>query len=599
MANGRVKLKKIVIDSHGSLIGFIVEAPASFFGNIGTNIIEYPKTLADLRAMKFCNRQVDMSNNRITELGSFKVNSLPCMVYDSNSNTLNDVSSDITLVRRYTSGSKVVGYGVRYEGFPGKPEIAQRTEVITQLAKWMRPTNFMVRHNYDTGKMYLNGKGCTLSSLPEQVVGDRTKRRGTDKPVKARNQGQVIKKGIDPDAENKFDILDIYQTVANLGGQIIHFPNEKYEPLSDTGVKQEEGFHNSNLGELASPYLDFNSQKLKVNAQFKKLGYVQVDLGRGPAPVNTYIHRTKSIFVAGKAYIKHFGVVVDKSKEASLMNALGNSLAIKQYDLGSLTSAVARFGNVQNPVCFSVDASNLSLISPEKSKTSILKAEEIAGLCKLRFEAKLVRKFYKDVQKDAKALLGVKTIAEVQHKEIYSEFRMYSDEVLNALRDAGFDIYSGGYSKPASDDASKEGSKTSKSKSADEINISYYMKEYDDSKITAADLKKAVNNEKKIRVSERILDALRKINTVPDPKERYIFAERKIKAADKQLGEIEKKLWMHNATMFKEGGKQFVHTHDFKEWEPIATRSKLFETYGSKKVNGLVLKLSGLRMKNA
>lgn len=599
MANGRVRLKKIVIDSRGSLIGFLVEAPASFFGNIGTDVIEYPKTLADLRAMRFCNRQVDMSNSRITELGSFKLNSLPCMVYDSGSNTLNDINSEITLVRRYTSGSKVVGYGVRYEGFPGKPEIAQRTEIITQIAKWMRPTNFMIRHHYDTGKMYLNGKGCTLSDLPEQVVGERKTHKGTNKPVAARNQGQPIKKDVDPDAENTFDILDIYKTVADLGGQVIHFPNEKYEPVSDSGTKQEEGFNNSNLGELASPYLDFNSQKLKVNAQFKKLGYVQVDLGRGPAPVNTYIYRTKSIFVAGKAYIKRFGIVVSKDKEASLINALGNSLAVKQYDLGSLTSAVARFGNVQNPVCFSVDASNLSLISTKKSKESLLTAKEIAELCKLRFEAKLVRKYCKDVQKDVKSLLGVKAIAEVQHKEVYSEFRMYSDEVLDALRDAGFDIYSGGYSKPVSTTPDKEGSKTSKSKSSDEISISYYMKEYDDSKITAADLKKAVKNEKKIQVSERILDVLRKVTNVPDPRDRYTYAERKIKAADKQLAEIERKLWVHNATMFRAGGKQFVHTHDFNDWEPIATRSKLFETYTSKVVDGLVLKLSGLRMKNA
>lgn len=596
MATPKVTLKKVVIDTNGTLIGFLVEAPESFFGNIGVNIIEYPKTLADLKAMRFCNKQIDMSNGKITELGNFKLNSLPCMVY--NEGKLLDINSSISLTKRYTSGSKVIGYGVRFEGFPGKPEIAQRTDMITQLAKWMRPTNFMIRHNYDTGKMYLNGKGCSLSDLPEVSVGEKKTRKGTNKPVTARNQGQPIQKAVDPNLENVFDILDIYNIIAELKGQVIHFPNEKYEAVSESGVKTEEGFQSSNIGELASPYLEFNSQKLKVNAQFKKLGYVTVNIsGRGAAPINTYIHRTKSIFVAGEAYIKRFGVVVSKDKETELMNRLGQSLAITPYDLGSLASAVSRFGSVPNPVCFSIDASRLNLISKAKAKNSLLSAEKIASLCKKRYELKLIRKYCNAMQSEIKKELGGKVVSEkVQHREIYSEFRLYSDDILEALKEVGFDIYSGAYSKTSALTQASSGKSTSGKDNG--IGIAYAMKEYDDSKKTAAILKKAVKNKDTSVISENILNILLSGESISSPFDRFTWAEKTSQSADKQLDDIERIFWMHNATMFKAGGKEFVHTHDASDWVPIQTKATTYEAYNSKKVDGLILKLSGLRIKS-
>lgn len=594
MGTPKVTLKKVVIDTRGTLIGFIVEAPESFFGNIGANVIEYPKTLVDLRAMRFCNKQIDMSKGKIVELGNFKMNSLPCMVYADSK--LIDINSDISLTKRYTSGSKVIGYSVRFEGFPGKPEVAQRTDVITQMAKWMKPTNFMIRHNYDTGKMYLNGKGCSLSDLPEVPIGEKKTRKGSDKPVTARNQGQPIQKSVDPNVENVFDILDIYNIVAELKGQVIHFPNEKYEPVSDSGVKTEEGFQNSNVGELASPYLDFNSQKLKVNAQFKKLGYVMVNIGnRGAAPINTYIHRTKSIFVAGEAYIKRFGIVVSKDKEAELINRIGQSLAVTPYDLGSLASAVSRFGSVPNPVCFSVDASSLSLISKAKAKNSLLSAEKIASLCKKRYELRIIRKYCNAMQSEIKKELGGKVVSEkIQHREIYSEFRLYSDEILDALKDAGFDIYSGAYSKTAAPTTSENKSKKEKDSG---IGIAYAMKEYDDSKKTAAIIKKAVKNKDTSVISENILNVLLGGESISSPFDRFTWAENTSNSADKQLADIERIFWMHNATMFKLGGKKLVHTHDAEDWVPMQTKATTYEAYSSKKVDGLVLKLSGLRVK--
>lgn len=594
MAMPKVTLKKLVIDTRGSLIGFIVEAPASFFGNIGDSIIEYPKTLADLLAMRFCNKQIDMSNQRINELGRFRLNSLPCAVYTEGK--LVDIDSNITLVSRYTSGSKVIGYGVRIDGFPGKPEIAQRTEMIAQMAKWLRPTNFMIKRNYNTNKMYLNGKGCSLSDLPEIPIGNKKVKKGSDKAVKARGQGQPLQKSVEPNIENVFDILDIYNIVAGLKGQVVHFPNEKYEPVSDSGTKVAEGFQSSYIGELASPYLEFNSQKLKVNAQFKKLGYVMVNLNnRGEAPINTYTHRTKSIFVAGEAYIKRFGIVVSKENADELINRLGQSLAVKPYELGSLASAVSRFGSVPNPVCFSVDASNLSLISKEKAKNSLLTSEKIASLCKKRYELKLIRKYCNAMQNEIKKELGGNVVAEnIQHREVYSEFRLYSDEILDSLKELGFDIYSGAYLKMVESSGSSSKDKTN----GTEICIAYLMKEYDDSKKTAAILKKAVKNKDTSVASENILNILSAGEAISSPYDRFAWAEKTAKSADKQLSEIERIFWMHNATMFKLGGKKLVHTHDANDWVPMKTKATTYEAYKSSKVDGLILKLSGLRIKN-
>jgi len=596
MAIPKVTLKKVVIDMRGALIGFVVEAPASFFGAIGDEIIDYTKTLADLKAMQFCNKQVDMRSGRITELGNFKLNSLPCMVYTDGK--LIDIDSSISLTGRFTSGSKVIGYKVRFEGFPGKPEANKRTEEITQLAKWMKPTNFMLRHNYESGKLYLNGKGCSLSDLPETVIGEKKTRKGTDTPVRARNQGQPIQGGVDPSIENTFDILDIYNIIGELNGQVIHFPTEKYEAVSESGTKTEEGFQSSNIGELASPYLDFNSQKLKVNAQFKKLGYVMVNINnRGAAPINTYIHRTKSIFVAGEAHIKRFGVVVSQEKQNELMNRLGKSLAITPYNLGSLASAVSRFGSVPNPVCFSIDASSLSLISKEKAKNSLLTAEEIANLCKKRYEAKIIRKYCNAMMSDIKKELGGKVVSEkVQSKEIYSEFRLYSEDILDALREVGFDIYSGAYSRTS--EASNTSDKTSKDKDTG-VSIAYFMKEYDDSKKTAAILKKAVKSKDTSVLSENILDLLVGGESISSPFARFTWAEKTARKADRQLASIERQLWMHNATMFKMGSKNLVHTHDAADWIPMPTKATTYEAYQSKKVDGLVLKLSGVRVKNS
>lgn len=596
MATPKVTLKKVVIDTRGSLIGFVVEAPASFFGIIGDANLEYTKTLADLKAMQFCNKQVDMRNNRIRELGNFKLNSLPCLVYADGK--LIDIDSSVTLTSRFVSGSKVIGYNVRFEGFPGKPEVAKRTEEITQLAKWMKPTNFMLKTNYDTNKMYLNGKGCSLSDLPEVNIGEKKTRKGTNTPVKARSQGQPIKAGIDPNVENSFDILDIYNIVAELGGQVVHFPTEKYEAVSESGTKTEEGFQNSNLGELASPYLDFNSQKLKVNAQFKKLGFVLVNVsGRGPAPINTYIHRTKSIFVSGEAHIKKFGIVVSHEKQEELMRRIGQSLAVTPYKLGSLATAVSRFGSVPNPVCFSVDASSLSLISSEKAKNSLMSANKIATLCKMRYEYKIIRKYCNAMMNDIKKELGGKTsIDKAQNKEIYSEFRFFSEDVLEVLKEAGFDIYSGAYSKTTETSTSE--SKGTKDKEVG-VGIAYMMKDYDDSKKTAAIIKKAVQNRDTSVISEPILNVLVVGDSISSPYDRYTWAEKTARDADRQLDEIERLFWMHNATMFRAGNRKLVHTHDAADWVPMPTKATTYEAYQSKKVEGLVLKLSGLRIKHS
>lgn len=597
MAMPKVALKKVVIDTRGMLIGFMVEAPANFFGNIGNDVIEYPKTLADLKAMKFCNKQIDMSTGKITELGNFKINNLPSMVYADNQ--LIDVDNCITLTRRYTSGSKVIGYGVRFEGFPGKPEIAQRSEMIAQMSKWLRPTNFMIRHNYSTGKMYLNGKDCSLSDLPEVPIGEKKTRKGTNKPVTARNQGQPIQKSVNPNVENTFDILDIYSIVEQLNGQIVHFPNSAYTPHSDSSTKTEEGFKNSKLGELASPRLEFNSTSLNVNAKFRKLGYVMVDLnGRGQAPINTFVYRTKSIFVGGEAYIKKFGIVVSKEKETELMNTIGQSLALTPYDLGSVQSAVERFGNVSNPVCFSVDASSLSLISKAKAENSLLTEDQIVTLCKKRYEAKLIRKYCTAVQNEAKKELGTKIVSEqLQKREIYSEFRLYSDEILEKLKEIGFDVYSGAYSSIGVSDSQDASSKTKSSRTTDEVFIDYMLKDYDDTKTKAADIRKAIRTKDTKIINENMINLLSNGETLSSPFDRYSWAEKLIDKANKQINEVNKAFWMHNATMFKSGDKKLVHTHDSKNWVPAQTRAKKYEVYSSTKIDGLILKLSGLRVK--
>lgn len=598
----KYKITKSIIDTNKNIVGFVIQAKACDLGGFPTetNVVEKAMPINALRNMNggvgFRNYQLAITPKGIAEQSNFKINALPMVMFDGQQYT--PVDNKITIVSRYERDGKNIGFDV---SFGDGTTRAMNYSQLIQFSKWFKPSNFMVSKRTDdngaNGKSFIKGKNMIIDNLPcKTITSNGTVETKGGKRTKT--NAQPIEKKFSASLVGGADIIDIYGLIESVNGFIINLPGEKYTAKSASTKDSSIGFVSAGIGEVASPKLEFNYTKLNLNAGFKKVGTVYVDLGaNNQTPIPTYIYRTKSLFYSGESYMKNFAIAVPTEEEELVIKLITKSFAaekITDQKVTDLWHTIIGKKKHPNLVFYKVSGAKLELISKDKRQKSILTDVQLVELLKRQFKFRLISKYAGPrggVMKELKAKLGAVAIGDAENKEIADTlfWAKGNDAMIQKLTELGFNVYTGAYNKQDHGEALPTGKSDGEGGSATAVEITYTLKDFNADKITYAAMK--ANHSK---LPSEVIDAIEAIESVADEKQKYLLADKYYKDAEKELAAIAKILWKHNASMYIEGAKTKIYSHESANWESVATRSKNANAYVNKKMPELSVKLSGV-----
>ena len=82
-----------------------------------------------------------------------------------------------------------------------------------------------------------------------------------------------------------------------------------------------------------------------------------------------------------------------------------------------------------------------------------------------------------------------------------------------------------------------------------------------------------------------------------DLKAQYKAVKKLYDEVNAKITEINKRFWLHNASMYLDGNKSRIHVHDAKHWVPDTTtrvKNKQVYTCTSKGAEGLTVQFTGV-----
>lgn len=582
-----LKITKAIVDTNRNLIGFMMQGKEKEFGGFSNDVIERGVPTDSLLQKKFSNNQIAVVNNKIVEKGNFKINTLPMTIYTDAGYV--DLDNSVAIIKRFVQDNKNIGFRVR---FSDGSEDNFKYENVLMLCHWFRPGNFAIRTS-SKGLQYICGKnGVSLDDIPAEIIGDVPEKKAKRLKSAAKEKTPEFNGSI----ESGFDILDIYGFINDCNGCVIKLPSEAYVAMSEDGETTTEGFTSLGIGEVASATPIFNPTKLNVNAGFKKVGIVEVPINGAKHNITTYVFRTKSIFHNGDNHMKVFGIAVPTENEEALVKTLGASLALEKITDNTVTAPLGQVIDAKSLAFYKVDTSKVDLISANKRKESIMTGKQLVSLCKKQYELKLIEKAMGPkggLMKNLKASLGDAGVAEAKGKKIAGAYSMYSAEALEALTAVGIDIYSGAYTVAGTPYSSGKSSGDATS----QVEIEYILKGYDAGKLTGSKILDAAKANDTTVLPASVIKAINEVTAITDLKAQYDKASALYAVVSAKTAEISKKLWMHNASMYIEGNRTRIHTHDAKHWLPDTTsRVKTANVYACKSAGceGLTIKFKGV-----
>lgn len=585
-----LKLTKAIVDGNHSLIGFVVKGKERELGGLSENMVERSVPLSTIISDKFSNNQISVVKGKIIEKGSFRLNQLHMTVYVNNSYV--DIDNSVALVQRFVQNNENIGFRVR---FADGSEDNLRYANVLMLCKWFKPVNFSIRTS-SKNRQYICGKkgGPNIDQLPAVQLGKAPE----VKPKRTKSAAKDKKELFNGAIESGFDILDVYGFIKDCNGCIIKLPDEKYEAASEGGEKKLDSFTSLGIGEVASVDLQFNPTKLNVNAKFKKVGIVPVTINGTVQNITTFVYRNKSIFLRGENYIKKFGIAVPTDKEEELIKFLGKSLALEKITDSTITAPLGQVIDAKSLAFYKVDSSKIDLISEKKRAESILTGNQLVELCKKQYEMKLISKALgprAGLMKTLKDALGDSFVADVKGKKPFGIFSMMNNDALNALREAGIDIYNGSYTVPGTPYVKPGAGK--KDEDSDSVEIEYILKGYDAGKITGSKVLDAAKANDTTKLTPFVINVVNEVLKAGDFQKQFVAASEAYEAAERTLNNINKTLWMHTSSMYLIGNKKKIHNKDSKNWIPDASSkvktARVFECTAAG-CEGLTVKFSGV-----
>lgn len=532
-----------IVNSNKVLIGFVMKGTANQFGELGnSSVITRNVPLKYLMKSNFSNKQIGMVNGKFFERGDFKLCDLPLYMLNEK-NEMVKIPNGIELTSRYVKDNVNIGFGVRFgTGETGKYSYSN----VIKLSEVFKAVNFMVKVN-SAGKMFIAGKAhCPLASLPEITIGkapSKKRTRSNAKPVQA--MGEAM--------QSTIDILDIFNFVRSKNGFIINFSGTKYSPTGNTVTKIPEKFTPFNIGELASPYLDFHNSMFNASCKFKVPGTIALEstdgpsfAGDGQSLIYTYIFRSKNIFYDGEVKLHKIGLIIPAKDADELVDKFGSALAIQEVTDRNILAVVSRLINWKDSKIFEADVSKVDLLNKTKFGKAILKGKTLYNAVYAKCVSELQMKYIRGVLKDAGTSIKE---TEGEHKEIAPQFRGKSKEELERISAAGVNIYTGAFTTFG------ENARNSSAPSSDTIQEMYYaIDEVNPSRFT---YKKLCDGK---GVPEELNTWMKSISSAEDA----LREEPKIM---ERLNKAKRALWMHKTAMWLQSNKLYVHANDAAEWE--------------------------------
>lgn len=588
---GKLQITKTIVNGQRGLIGFFLKGREKDLGGFSEETVERGMPLSELAKVNFSNNQISVVGGKIVERGKFRINTLPMCVYVGGEAGYIPLDNTVNIIRRFVQDNENVGFRMQFSD--GSEENLMYNNVLT-LCKWFKPGNFCIRTS-SQGRSYIAGKsGSLLESIPETIIGKKPE----VKPKRMKSAAKEKKSSITGGFEHGFDILDIYQFINDCGGSVIKLPSEDYVAASEGGDVTVEGFTPLGIGEVASPIPAFNATKLNVNADFKKVGVVPVNINGMQTNLTSFVYRKKSIFLGGENYIKKFGIAVTKEKEDELVSALGRSLALEKIEDKSVTQPLSQVIDAESLAFYKVDTSKIDLISEKKRASSIMSAEELVKVCQKMYELKLLSKslgLKGGMMKDIKDVIGVEGVAQAKSKKLFGLYSMMNADALQIITDAGIDVYTGAFIKEGTPSRRSSGGGSG----TETVEIEYILKGYDASKITGKQVLSWAQEKDTTKLPASVIKYLSELFKIVDMKERYLAASKLSSKVDAEIANMNKKLWMHNASMYLAGNKTLIHTHDKSKWVVDgSSRVKTAQVYmcTEPKAEGLTVKFKGVNI---
>lgn len=542
-----IKLLNTIVDDKRRLIGFIVEGKDKEFDGFTDEKIVKPVRLSWLADRNFKNNQVAISKAGIQQLGNFKINTLPMVAITPNGYV--NVDNTITLLGRYISNNEVVGFHVAIAG-----EKANYTyKNIIDLSFWFKPKNFIVK-NSSTGKLFIAGKtGIKLEDLPTEVIGEESKAKRTKSAAKE-------KTAVDGMVDNEFDIMDLYSYLSGIGGQVLMLPTEKYIRTGTATTAAASTFIPMGIGEIGSPYVKVGEVKLNANTNFKKPGMVNVPIGGGSIPVQTFVYREKTIFRNGDNHVKKFGVVIPKGNTEEFIKVFSKGMVVTPLTDNGITQPFSALIGRNDVDFFEVDASKVAMFSKDKINNSVLTNKQIYELVHRLYINKLIAKYLGTrggVLKELKDA-GVK-LEEATGRKIMPMFAAMNDEFRNNIEACGINIYDGSFT--STQKVEKKDKDAGEKVVDDTVSIQYAIDGEDAGKLTYK-----LISAKDSKVPAEVIAIVNLIQSIGSDEEKAKKARELLKETDNEMDEIKKKLWMHKCAMYVIGKYEKIHTHNTTQW---------------------------------
>lgn len=540
-----IKLTHQIVDQNYRLVGFIGEGKAKEFLGVSNEKVSRPISMKYIVESNFSNKQIGVRNGGIVEKEGFKLNSLDMKVIVGNNYI--DVDNTIEILRRVEYNNENVGFDVR---ICGKQDVRFSYANVIKLSYLFRPTNFVIRRN--DNKMFIAGKaGTSLSMIPAVSLGEKQNAKRTKPTTKTTAPITGV-------IENEVDIMSLYEYTRDIGGSIVNLPGTKYK--STTGSKQvAKEFVSMQIGEVATPYLDFNATKLNVSCNFRRPGAVAVELKPGSLTnITTFVHAKKNVFLNGENYISRLGVGVSNNKKEEFLNKFSKGVAISEITDNSIIAPIRMLTGQPNTSFYEVDTSKLGLIAKEKIDGYILNTNELYRKVLTLEENRVVAKYFRGLIK------GAESNGEVakETKDIAPQFAVLSDEELKVLSKNGIDIYSGAFTAKMETSEGEGHSGSKEPKADDTIEIAYAIDGLNADRIKAADMV-ADNN----KLPNFLGTVIAKFNSIEDLGARVEKAREALSRVEASISAIRKELWLHKCAMWLKSNKLGIHGQDSGVWE--------------------------------
>lgn len=578
-----VELVKTIVDDKRQLVGFVVRGTDRELGGVDNTVIEKSLGIQTLLQSNFSNRQISIIKHQLYTKKGFKFNQLP-MVVTKGDGTFINISNEINITKQFLMDNKRIGYEVT---FADGSSLNVRYDNVVSLTSWFRPGNFVIRQ-LENGKKFISGRGIRLDELPTVDLGKKSKAKRAE-PADGKSN-----KPVTGALEAGFDVLNVYDVIGELDAYIVNLPNSEYERTSGTHT-QLNNFTPFGVGDIASSNLEFTGTKLNVNAKFKKLGFVKVDVNGVPMPITTYTFSTKNIFFDGKNHMKKFGIVVDAADEGKLVDSLGKSLALTKITNEKMIKSFGQLLGKEQIAVYTVDTQNIDLMSKEnvqkyKSKAT---AKNIEKLCKDNATFTLASRYL-----DAE----IRAIKKEHAKELSSSSNvsnlvaMYKEDTLREIQSAGIDIFSGAYRAPKEDTTVVGSEKDAKHV---DVEIEYELATHKiDSKMTGTSIIKALETNEAGKINEETFEFIKKLrdklDTAKTPEARLNLAMTSNGIVKSKLNKVRRSFWLINTAMYIEGDGKKLFVSRANEWEPVLkTRVKTALVWSNKSNPDLIVKIKG------